>query len=328
MEESGSGGASGSTAKGQAASPQSATPIGLSPKAITTAYGFPTTGGSGETIAIVDAYDDPTITANLSTFSSQYGLPACTTTSGCFAKVNQNGGTTTYPRATPSWALEISLDVEWAHALAPNAHILLVEATTNSDTNLFVAVNYATLHAQYVSLSWGGAEFTGETTFDPDFTADPSVSFFAASGDSGKEILYPSASPDVVSVGGTTLTVTKTTDAWKSESPWSKGGGGCSTYEQSSAAQAAYPTYDQPGATCAGARGTPDVALDANPTTGVSVYDTLTLNTGLSNWLRVGGTSASTVMWAARSAVAGVHVDADIYLRRQHPLLRRELGPQ
>jgi len=284
-------------------------PKGLPPNAITTAYGFPTSGGSGETIAIVDAYDDPTISNNLTTFSNQYGLPTCTITNGCFTKVNQNGGTTSFPTATSGWGLETSLDVEWAHALAPQAHILLVEATSNNDTNLFVAVNYASQHAQYVSMSWGGSEFTGETTFDADFNAFPSVSYFAASGDSGSSrVVYPSASPDVTSVGGTTLTLTMSTYAWEGESAWSKGGGGCSIYEQASAAQATYPSYDQTGATCNGLRATPDVALDANPTTGVSVYDTMQLNTGLGNWLRVGGTSASAVLWAARSAVARVQV--------------------
>ena len=307
---SGVGGGGGGGTTGQAARPQTAVPTGLPPKAITTAYGFPTTGGSGKTIAIVDAFDDPTIASNLDTFSSEYGLPPCTTTNGCFTKVNQTGGTTTYPSATSGWALEISLDVEWAHALAPGAHILLVEVTSNSDTNLFVGVTYAAHHAQYVSMSWGGTEFASETSFDSDFTAVPSVSYFAAAGDSGERVLYPSASPDVVSVGGTTLTVTATTYAWQGESAWSKGGGGCSAFEQATAAQKAFSTYYQAGVTCDGARATPDVALDANPKTGVSVYDTLALGTGLADWLRVGGTSASTVMWAARSAVAGVQVDA------------------
>ena len=226
---------------------------------------------------------------------------------GCFTKVNQTGGTT-LPRSTTGWSLEISLDVEWAHALAPQAHILLVEATSNSDTNLFIAVTYASQHARYVSMSWGGSEFTGEGTFDADFAAFPTVSYFAASGDSGKTVLYPSASPDVTSVGGTTLTVTNATYAWESETPWVKSGGGCSVYEQATSAQAAFPAYSQSDVTCNGARATPDVALDANPTSGVAVYDTQSLRTSPSNWVKVGGTSASAVFWAARSAVAGVKI--------------------
>ena len=303
------GEANGGTENADLAGPQASSPTGLPPKAITTAYGFPTTGGAGETIALIDAYDDPTIASNLNTFSSQYGLPSCTATNGCFAKVNQTGGTS-YPKATSGWSLEISLDVEWAHALAPKAHIILVEANSNGFTDLFKAITYATQHAQYVSMSWGGTEFLGEKNLDSDFTASPSVSFFASSGDKAKDVLYPAASPDVISVGGTTLTVTKTTYAWKGESAWSTAGGGCSADEKATGAQKAYPTYDQSGVPCAGARAIPDVALDGNPDTGVSVYDSRTLSTGLVNWMTVGGTSASTVMWAARSAVAGVHVNS------------------
>jgi len=298
-----------SGARPSAAAPQASAPAGLSPVTLTTAYGFSgTNGGAGQTIALVDAYDDPTIAANLTSFSTQFGLPACTTTNGCFSKVNQTGGTT-YPSVTSGWGLEISLDVEWAHALAPNAHILLVEASSSSYTNLFTAVTYASKHAQYVSMSWGGTEFAGETSLDADFAATPAVSFFAASGDSASEVIYPSTSPDVVSVGGTTLTVTATTHAWKSESAWSTAGGGCSTVEKATTAQKSFATYDQAGATCAGRRATPDVALDANPQSGVAVYDSKRLSTGAVGWIQVGGTSASTVFWAARSASAGAHVN-------------------
>ncbi len=305
-------GSSGSARSADAAAPEAPAPgpSGLSPAALATAYDFSgTNGGAGETIAIVDAYDDPTIAANLSSFSSQFGLPACTTTNGCFTKVNQTGGTT-YPSVTSGWGLEISLDVEWAHALAPSAHVMLVEANTSSEANLFTAVTYAAKHAQYVSMSWGGTEISGETTFDGDFALTPGVSFFAASGDSASSVIYPSTSPDVVSVGGTTLNVTAATSAWKSETAWSTAGGGCSQVEKATAAQKAFPTYDQAGATCAGKRATPDVALDANPSTGVSVYDSRKLSTGLSGWITVGGTSASTVMWAAHSASTGSHVNA------------------
>ena len=281
-------------------------PSGLSPGAIATAYGFPPAGGSGETIAVVDAFNDPTATTDLAAFSAEYGLPTCSTSDGCFAKVNETGGGT-YPATTNRWALEMSLDIEWAHALAPYARILLVEATTTSFTDMFAAVGYAAQHAQYVSMSWGGSEFSAETGFDSTFASYPAVSFFAASGDSASNVLYPSSSPDVVSVGGTTLTVTASTGAWKSETAWSSAGGGCSVYEAASAAQRAFPTYDQSGASCSGFRATPDVAFDANPTTGVSVYDTVGYGGG---WFTVGGTSVSTVMMAARSADASAHVDS------------------
>src|SRR5262249_41643825 len=139
----------------------------------------------------------------LAVFSSQYGLPACTTQNGCFTKVNQNGGTS-YPRKDAGWALEISLDVQWAHAIAPGAKILLVEATTNSFANLLAAEDYAKAHAQYVSSSWGASEFSGENSYDSHFALS-GVSFFVSSGDNGTPAEYPSSSPNVISVGGTTL---------------------------------------------------------------------------------------------------------------------------
>jgi len=283
----------------------SATPTGLPPATIKSVYSFPTslTAGAGQTIAIVDAYDDPTAEADLAVFDSQYGLPACTTANGCFSKVNQTGGTS-YPRTNASWALEISLDVQWAHAIAPGAKILLVEARTNSFTNLLAAEDYAKAHAQYVSNSWGGSEFSGETGYDSHFS-QPGVSFFASSGDSGTPAQYPSASPNVISVGGTTLHLSGGTLV--SETGWSGSGGGCSVYETATAAQSSFSQYPQVG--CAGTRATPDVSLDADPASGVSVYDT-TRYQGQRGWWTVGGTSASSPMWAARSAVAGAVVNA------------------
>ena len=282
-------------------------PTGLSPGAVATAYAFPPGDGAGETVAIVDAYNDPTATADLATFSSEYGLPPCTIADGCLAQVNQTGAETPLPGNSTGWGLEISLDIQWAHAIAPAAHILLVEANSSSLTDMFSAVRFAAQHAQYVNMSWGSAEFVGETALDKSFTATPGVSFFASSGDKAAEVEYPSASPAVISVGGTTLDVTASTSAWKSETAWSTAGGGCSLYEPPSPAQAAYPTYDQSGANCAGMRSTPDVAFDANPTTGVSVYDTFGTGGG---WLKVGGTSVASVLMTSRSAISGSTVDA------------------
>ncbi len=138
---------------------------GSRPATIKAAYGFSTsaTAGAGETIAIVDAYDDPTAEADLGVFSTQFGLPACTTANGCFKKVSQTGSTR-YPSANTGWALEISLDVQWAHAIAPGAKILLVEASSASTSNLMAAEDYAGAHAQYVSNSWGGSESRSETS--------------------------------------------------------------------------------------------------------------------------------------------------------------------
>jgi subtilase family serine protease len=209
-------------------------PTGLSPATIESAYGFsPSLTGAGKTIALVDAYNDPNAEADLGVFSTQYGLPSCTTANGCFRKVNQTGGTS-YPKTNAGWALEISLDVQWAHAIAPGAHILLVEASTNSFAHLMAAENYAAAHAQYVSNSWGGSEFSGESTDDGHFSHS-GVSFFVSAGDSGLPAEYPSASPNVISVGGTTLHFSS--GAFSNETGWSGSGGGCSAYEAANASQ-------------------------------------------------------------------------------------------
>src|SRR5439155_25939585 len=174
---------------------------GYSPAQIRHAYGIDklTQDGAGQTIAIVDAYDAPNIQSDLNTFSTQFGLP----TSGfTFTKAYAQGS---QPPADGGWAQEISLDVEWAHAIAPQANILLVEAANSSLTNLLGAVDYAVAHgAAAVSMSWGAADFSAESTFDSHFNVT-GVTFLASSGDTGGQVLYPSASPAVVSVGGTTL---------------------------------------------------------------------------------------------------------------------------
>lgn len=236
----------------------------------------------------------------MKTFDTQFGLPACTTANGCFKKVNQTGGTK-YPSANSGWALEISLDIEWAHAIAPGAKILLVEANSSSFANLLTAENYAKTHAQYVSNSWGGSEFYGEQSYDSYF-ARPGVSVFVAAGNSGLPADYPSASPTVISVGGTTLNF-NTNGTFASETGWSQSGGGCSAYETATPAQSSFSQYGQ--VNCGGKRATPDVSLVADPNSGVSVYDS-TPYYGMSGWWQVGGTSVSTPMWAGRSADAGV----------------------
>jgi subtilase family serine protease len=271
-------------------------PTGLAPNTIKAVYGYAPsdTAGEGETVAVVDAYNDPNAASDLSKFSAQYGLPAAS-----FTQVSQTGGSS-LPATNASWDLEISLDIEWAHALAPGANILLVEANTNSLANLLAAERYAAAHASYVSNSWGSSEFSTESSYDSYFTA-PGVSFFAAAGDEGASLLWPSASPDVTSVGGTSLALT-TGGTLAQESAWSGGGGGCSRYETAS------PVQLTGTVSCAGKRATPDIALDANPNSGVSVYDSVAYN-GQSGWWTVGGTSASTVMWAAESAVSASLID-------------------
>ena len=286
-----------------------ATPSGLSPSTIDSVYGFSaaTNGGAGKTIAIVDAYDDPTAASDLNAFSQQWGLPQCSTSNPCFSKVNQSGGTS-YPGGNSSWDLEISLDIEWAHALAPASTILLVEANSNSFADLTAAEQYAGAHADYVSNSWGGSEFSGETAYDSAFTAPAgrNVSYFVATGDTGGAVEYPATSPDVVAVGGTSL-LFSSSGTFSAENAWSSGGGGCSAVEAAPSTQSSFSQYAQAG--CNGRRSTPDVSLDADPASGVAVYDS-TPYSGSSGWWTVGGTSASTPMWAAESAVLGSAVNS------------------
>jgi subtilase family serine protease len=281
-------------------------PTGLSPAEMKAAYAFPTSlsAGAGKTIAIVDAYDLPTAENDLNVFSAQFGLPACTTANGCFTKVNQTGGSK-LPRANAGWGLEIALDIEWAHAIAPGARILLVEASSNSFSNLLKAEDYAAAHANYVSNSWGGSEFSGEASYDSHFVRS-GVAFFVSSGDAGLPAEYPSSSPYVISVGGTTLNFNPN-GSLASETGWSSGGGGCSLYESALSAQLNFSGYAQ--VDCAGKRATPDVSLDADPNSGASVYDS-TKYMGQKGWFQVGGTSLSSPMWAGRAADSGALVNA------------------
>ncbi len=284
----------------------STSPVGLSPAIMKSAYGFSTSNtiGAGQTIALVDAYDLPTAENDLNVFSQTFGLPACTTANGCFTKVNQNGGTK-YPRYNSGWGLEIALDIEWAHAIAPGAKILLVEASSSSFSNLLAAEDYAAGHAGYVSNSWGGSESSSETSYDSHFV-HTGVSFFASAGDSGLPAEYPSASPNLISVGGTTLTF-NSNGTLQSETGWSGGGGGCSLYETATVSQSTFGTYPQ--VNCAGKRATPDVSLDADPNSGAAVYDSSSYN-GQKGWYQVGGTSLASPMWAARSADAASLVNS------------------
>jgi len=280
-------------------------PTGLTPATVKSIYRFPTgmRAGAGTTIAIVDAYDHPAIESDLAVFNARLDLPPCTTANGCFLKVDATGGSD-YPRKNADWGLEIAMDVEWAHAIAPGATILLVEADSNKFDDLVAAEDYARAHAQYVSNSWGGREFDGETASDIHF-AQAGVSIFFSTGDSGLPAQYPASSPNVIAVGGTTLHFSGTTFA--GETGWAGGGGGCSLYEAPTPALAAFGEYAQAG--CAGTRATPDLSLVADPASGVSVYDSFKYE-GRSGWFVVGGTSASTPMVAAHAATTGRVFDA------------------
>jgi hypothetical protein len=277
--------------------------FGYTPPQISKAYGFDqisfngTPGnGAGVTIAIVDAYHDPHIANDVQTFDNKYGIPNFNSGPGSptFTEVDSSGGTN-YPVVNHKWCLEISLDVEWAHAMAPGANILLVDATTANIHDMIPAVDYAAAHAQVVSMSWGANEFAYEVHDDSHF-AVPGVTFVAAAGDNGPPPLWPSVSPNVLAVGGTTLRVTRW-NAWSSESAWNKGGGGISAYEPQPAYQSGVVTQTTT------ARTTPDVAYNANLNTGYAFFDTVPYF-GLTGWDEAGGTSAGAPQWSALVAIA------------------------
>jgi subtilase family serine protease len=298
----------------------STTPTGLPPSAIKSVYNLsglsPSSGaGAGQIIAIVDAFHDPNALSDLNTFNSQYGyaqLSTCTSLSQsgpCFEQVFAQGSK---PRVNAGWVLEESLDIEWAHAEAPAAKIVLVEGATNSFSNLFGAVVAANnLGANVVSMSWGGGEFSSETSSDPDFT-HAGTFYTASSGDSGHGVIYPSASPNVIAVGGTTLKGCSGTSCnFTSETAWSGSGGGISAVESLPGYQSSY-TGPVSGASSisaltGGKRGVPDVSFEADPNTGVSVFDS-TADSGQSGWFTIGGTSVGAPNWAgilAAAAAAG-----------------------
>lgn len=273
----------------------SSQPSGYGPAQFQAAYALPSTSaGAGQTIGIVDAYDDPSIESDLGVYSAQFGLSSCTTSNGCFKKVNQTGGTI-YPKKNSGWALEISLDVETAHALCPNCKILLVEATSNSFANLIAAEDYARAHATVVSNSWGGSEFSSETSsaYDGHFSSTGVPTTFS-SGDSGYGVEYPAASQFVTAVGGTTLNL-NSNNTRKSETVWSGAGSGCSAYEPK-------PSWQKDSGCIR--RTVADVAADADPNTGAAVYDTVRYQ-GITGWFQVGGTSLSSPIIASTYALAG-----------------------
>jgi subtilase family serine protease len=286
----------------------SASPIGFSPAQISQAYGFNqikfngvTGDGSGQTIAIVDAYDDPNIQTDLDAFSTQYGLPTTASKQFTFTKENESGGSS-MPAASTSWAIEESLDVEWAHAIAPKANILLIEASTNLDSDIYTAIGFAASQpgVSVVSMSFGESESSGETGLDSQFFVTPAnhanVAFVASAGDSGAPPEYPSASPNVLAIGGTTLQIDSAGD-YLGESAWSGGGGGISAYE-------AQPSYQQGIVTQTSTnRADPDVAYDANPGSGFAIYDSYTYGTS-TPWMKIGGTSCGAPQWSALVAIA------------------------
>ncbi|HYZ53945.1 MAG TPA: hypothetical protein VE733_10695, partial [Streptosporangiaceae bacterium] len=271
-------------------------PAGYGPPQMQSAYNLPSaTAGGGETVAVVDAYDDPTAEADLQVYRAQYGLPVCDTANGCFTKVAQDGSTN-YPSPDPGWSTEISLDLDMVSAICPNCHILLVEANDASIANLGTAVNEAvTLGAKYVSNSYGGSEDPSELTGDSSYYNHPGVAITASSGDYGYGVEYPAASRYVTAVGGTSLTQDSTVPRGWDETAWSGAGSGCSVYE-------AKPSW-QADTGCAN-RTVADVSADADPNTGVAVYNSYS-GSGWGVW---GGTSVASPIIASTYALAGTPV--------------------
>jgi subtilase family serine protease len=268
------------------------TPAGYGPSDLQSAYKLGGATGTG-TIAIVDAYDDPNAESDLGVYRSHFGLSPCTTANGCFTKANQTGGTIP-PRASASWAQEISLDLDMASAICPNCKILLVEANSASFTDLAAAVDTAAnLGATSISNSYGGSEFSseGSSTYDGHYK-HPGIAITVSSGDSGYGVEFPASSEYVTAVGGTTLKRNSSTRAW-SETVWSGAGSGCSAYIPK-------PSW-QHDAGCPNNRTVADVAAVADPNTGVAVYDSY----NASGWLVFGGTSVASPIIASVYALAG-----------------------
>ena len=257
--------------------------------------------GGAKAIAIVDAYDYPTALADLTSYSKQFGLPAPTSSNFTVAYEG-----TTKPSPDPDcasyggwdcWSAEAALDIEMAHAMAPSAHIYLVEANSSSFADLFAAVKKAVSLVQAagggeVSMSWGGQEYNGEASEDPVFTGT-NVVFFASSGDS-EGTIYPAVSPNVVAVGGTTVTRNPSTLAFEGEDVWEDTGGGYSVYEPR-------PSFQSGISAAVGShRGVPDVSAVGDPRTGVWVYDSYgnTVGGTVYAWNILGGTSVAAPLTA------------------------------
>lgn len=293
---------------------------GLRPQDLHSAYGLPTTSASPQTVALVDAYDDPTAEADLKVYDEEFHLPACTTANGCFTKVNEKGRTSPLPEAEGGWAGEISLDIEITHAICQNCHILLVEASDTTYLSLEAAEETAVrLGASEISNSWSGGEpATDSSVFD-----HPGIVITAASGDDGYlnwqsqnldargTVGYPASSPHVVAVGGTRLGITDE-GAWVGETVWNGDGatgGGCSEHYEAPLWQRSLANW--PAVGCGSMRAVADVSADADPYTGVAFYDSTTIvekeggEYGPIGWGTVGGTSLASPLIAATFALAG-----------------------
>jgi subtilase family serine protease len=294
------------------AKPNATTAVaGYHPADLQKAYNLATASanqGAGQTVAIVDAYNDPYALTDVATYRSNFGLPAlnsCSVSSGkvsgtgpCIARVGQTGSTTSLPKSNASWSQEISLDLDMVSAVCPHCNILLVESSSTSMTSLGAAVNEAVkLGANEVSNSYGGGESSADTSYDTSYFNHPGVAITVSSGDSAYGVEYPAASQYVTAVGGTSLSPASNGRGW-SETAWSDAGSGCSAYDPRPSWQAT------PLAGVCTRRGVADVSAVADPNTGVSVYDSYSYQ-GYHGWMVFGGTSVASPITASVYALAG-----------------------
>jgi subtilase family serine protease len=291
-------------------------PTGLGPAQLQSAYKVSGLTSGGRTVAIVDAFNDPKAAADLAAFRSTYGLPACTVANGCFKQENEHGAAIPLPKNDAGWGEEISLDLDTVSSICPDCHILLVEASSANTSDLGIAEDTAAQGAGVaaISNSFGGGEAASELSADSHFN-HPGIAVVASSGDSGFGVQWPAASQYVTAVGGTTLATASNARGW-TETAWSGAGSGCSAFEPKPAWQ-----HD----TGCARRTVADVSADADPNSGLGIYDTynncgssglcdtlieLGLVKGLDGWAQVGGTSLSSPLIASVYALAGSPVTA------------------
>ncbi|HEX3909112.1 MAG TPA: hypothetical protein VHW67_00230 [Solirubrobacteraceae bacterium] len=305
----------------------------LTPANLLSAYGLAgATPPSTQTIALVDAYDDATIAADLEVFDKQFGLPACNEANGCFRKVNQNGKPGPLPASSGEkergWAQEIATDVEIAHGVCQSSRILLVEAKSNANSDLYAAEQTAVAQgATEISNSWGGQEPNAQkaASIDNTYFNHPGIVITASSGDYGyldwfsqepsESANYPASSPHVIAVGGTRLTLSSS-KSWESEAVWNDGGasggflegagasgGGCSGVFAAPSWQQSVPDWSSVG--CDGQRAVADVSADGDPYSGVAIYDSTENTHGEKGWGAIGGTSVASPIVASIYALAG-----------------------
>lgn len=279
----------GTPAGGSPAPPTAA----LTPSDLKAAYDLPS-GGAGETVAIVDAGGYATAEADLAVFRSTYGLSACTTANGCFTKLDQAGGHK-FPPEDASWSLETALDLDAVSAACPDCRILLVEADSASIDDLGQAVDTAAArHPAAISNSYGvPGELSDPTPYEQHYD-HPGTAVTASTGDYGNIVNWPASNPNVVAVGGTTLTRDGSTGRGWTESAWASGGSGCSGTEPK-------PAYQQALDTGCDNRAIGDISADADPATGLGIYN----SSAVGGWEQVGGTSLSSPLVAAMYALAG-----------------------